>query len=112
MSYMGSFLCSAQEQYNLSHIYFSLIIISYIFCVTLTFLLHQLIIFANTPMQLALQMSHKRGPWLEKAARLFADAPNSLKMTIPMVMMVKGFSDGEAKDNTLQQRVRLQAKEL
>ncbi len=54
----------------------------------------------------------KWDPRLEKAAWLIADAPDTLKTTILMVMREKGFSDDEAKDYTLQQRVHCQAKEL
>ncbi len=57
-------------------------------------------------------MPPKRDPRLEKAAQLFADAPDTLKMTIPMVIRATGFSDEEAKDRTLQQRVHRKAKEL
>ncbi len=63
-----------------------------IFGVTSAYKNHLPNIFANTPLQLALQMPPKRDPWVEKAAKLVVALPDAVKMTPPMV----------AKNNLLQ----------
>jgi len=57
-------------------------------------------------------MPKKRDRRVERAAKLVAFAPNSLKVNVPKAMRAEGFSDQEASDRSLQQKVRRRAKEL
>ncbi len=59
---------------------------------------HLLIVLANTLLRFSHKMLPKKVQRLDKAARLFANIPDAIKMTILMAMRVSGYSDKDAND--------------